>query len=113
MIKKTFMGFYKFKNCYSAQIESAGFNLRIGHTCMGYALPNWHRPVKDYSFLRKRVTPISFGINHHSAQGGRWYRFRIELGALQVWFLTKGDGADKYSGFHVAWRGLKNWRLLI
>lgn len=107
------MGFYKFKNCYSAQIEGAGFNIRFGYTCFGYALPNWHRSVRDLSIIRRLIFPISIGLNYHSGQSNRWYRFRVELGALQIWFLTKGELADQYTGFHIAWRGLKNWRLLI
>lgn len=106
------MAFYFIKNCYSAQIESAGINFRLGYTCLGIAWPGWHKKESELPWHKKNLIS-SLGINYHSAQYGRWYRFRIEFGRLQIWFLTKGNLADEYTGFHIAFRGKKEWKLLI
>jgi len=107
------MGFYKIKDSYSAQIEGAGFNLRIGYTCMGYAFKNWQVRAKELPLWRRLFLPISIGINYHSAQCDQWYRFRIEIGGFQIWYKTDGEGKDKYTGLHVAYHGLKNWKLIF
>jgi len=109
------MKVYFIKNCYSAQIECAGLNLRIGTTCMGVAPSNkfWHRRTIDLPKWYRLLFPLSFGFLYHSMQSDRWYIFNIDLGAFQIWFKTKGERKDEYTGFHTAWRGLKGWKLLF
>lgn len=105
------MPFYFIKDSYSAQIEGGGLNLRIGYTCLGYAYPKWQNCYKDLPWWKRRLT-ASIGINYNSAQSGRWYRFRIDLLGFQLWYLTKGEMADNYTGFHIAFRGFSNWKLI-
>ncbi len=96
--------FYFLKNCYSAQIEGSGFNFRFGYACFGVRLipmKFWRGRAIDIPFLYKILLPISLGINYHSSQCDRWFRFKITIGCFSVWYLTKGEQEEKgYTGFH-------------
>lgn len=108
------MQFYYIPNSYSAQIEGTGLSFRFRYTCFGIAPKNkfWHRRVVDLPTWYRLLFGWHFGFLFHSAQKGQWYIFKFNLGALQVWWKTKGDGKDEYTGFHIAFCGLKEWRLI-
>lgn len=98
--------FYFIRNCYSASIEGSGINLRIGYTCMGIRLKPqkyyWGRAI-DAPMWVKLFVPLSVGLNYHSGQSNRMFRFHLELGCLRLWYLTKGERAEKgYTGLHAA-----------
>lgn len=105
------MNFYFIKNCYSAQIEGAGLNLRIGYTCMGLA-PSpkfWHRTVSELPKWYRALFPISLGFMYHTGQADQWVYFDLQLGCFMLWWQNQGERRkddSKYhqSGFHMAWR---------
>jgi hypothetical protein len=109
------MKFYYIPNTYSAQIENTGLSFRFRYTCFGIAPKTsfWHRRTIDLPKWYILLFGWHFAFFHHTSQRGQWNIFNIHLGALQFWLRTKGDGRDKYTGFHIAWRGLKGWRLLF
>lgn len=98
--------FYFIRNAYSAQIEGSGINLRVGYTCMGVRLiplKYWRGRAADIPFLLKVLTPVSLGINFHSGQCGRVFRFRVELGCFSIHYLTKGEQEEKgYTGLRAS-----------
>ena len=90
-------------------------SFRFGYTAFGVA-PNykfWHRRNVELPKWYRLLFGWFFGFIYHSGQSGQWYIFRINLGALQVWLKTRGERKDEYTGFHVAWSGLKEWKLLL
>lgn len=104
--------FYYIPNTYSAQIEGSGINLRIGYTAIGVRLiplKYWRGQARHIPFLFKILFPISLGFNYHSGQSNRIFRFKFEFGCFSIWYLTKGEGAEKgytglHSSFHYDWR---------
>lgn len=107
---------YYIPNSYSAQIEGTGINFRFRYTCFGIAprYSFWRRTVRELPLWYRLFFGWSFGFWYHTGQKGQWNIFSIELGALQVWYRTKGDSKDEYTGFHVSLNTpKKGWRKVI
>lgn len=109
------MNFFYLPNTYSAQIEGTGLSFRFGYTCFGVA-PHasfWHRRTIDLPKWYRLLFGWHFAFFCHTGQSGRWYIFKIDIGAIQFWYKTIGEGKDEYTGLHIAFRGLREWRLII
>lgn len=108
------MKFFYIPNCYSTQIEGTGLSFRFGYTVFGIAPPTkfWHRRTIDLPIWYRLFFGWHFAFAHYIGQSDKWHIFKFELGALQIWWETKGERQDEYTGFHIAFRGLKELRLL-
>jgi len=94
---------YFIKNAYSSQIEGGGINFRVGFTCFGIALGNWHdKPANQYSLIQRILFPLSFGFNYHTAQNNQRWIFNLTILCISFGYITKGEVSDGNYGFKVS-----------